>query len=85
MEYRGVEFRIVARPGPNEWRRELQRDSGRRSGNVTGPRDFAIQAARICIDRRLAGNGNSASAERGSGGRLAPAGIVLDEKLEGGG
>ena len=40
--YRGLELRIVARPGANVWRWEVQLDRGLRYGNVSGPRDLAI-------------------------------------------
>ncbi len=53
MEYRGVEYTILARPGPNKWVSTIYPKIGAAiKHNFLGTRDEAIAAACRSIDRR---------------------------------
>jgi hypothetical protein len=69
MEYRGIEFKILARGGIDQWTM-LVSPQGRRQikAEIDGPRDEAIQRATRAIDRLLSDRARGAAVHKNKSG-----------------
>ena len=62
MQYKGVRYQILARPGKNKWRWTVYLDIAKsKNGETSGPRQRAVIAARAAIDRWLRQNPSAES------------------------
>ena len=62
MEYKGVRYQILARPGKNKWSWTVYLGVAKsKNGETSGPRQRAVIAARVAIDLWLRQNPSAES------------------------